>query len=42
MVPADKKWYRDLVVCRTIVATLEGLDLRYPEPEEDLSGVVVE
>jgi PPK2 family polyphosphate:nucleotide phosphotransferase len=42
VVPADKKWHRDLVVCRTIMATLEGLDLRYPEPEEDLSGVVVE
>ena len=41
VVPADKKWHRDLVICRTIVATLESLDLRYPEPEEDLSGVVV-
>ena len=40
--PADKKWHRDLVICRTIVATLESLDLRYPEPEEDLSGVVVD
>ncbi len=42
VVPADHKWHRDLVICRTIVDTLEGLDLRYPEPEEDLSGVVVE
>jgi PPK2 family polyphosphate:nucleotide phosphotransferase len=42
IVPADHKWHRDLVICRTIVETLEGLDLRYPEPEEDLSGVVVE
>jgi PPK2 family polyphosphate:nucleotide phosphotransferase len=42
VVPADRKWHRDLVICRTIVETLEGLDLRYPEPEEDLSGIVVE
>jgi PPK2 family polyphosphate:nucleotide phosphotransferase len=42
VVPADHKWHRDLVICRTIVDTLEGLDLRFPEPEEDLSGVVVE
>jgi PPK2 family polyphosphate:nucleotide phosphotransferase len=42
VVPADRKWHRDLVICRTIVETLEGLDLRYPEPEEDLSDVVVE
>jgi PPK2 family polyphosphate:nucleotide phosphotransferase len=42
IVPADHKWHRDLVICRSIVDTLEGLDLRYPESEEDLSGVVVE
>ena len=42
VVPADHKWYRDLVICRTIVDTLEGLDLRYPDTGEDLSGVVVE
>jgi PPK2 family polyphosphate:nucleotide phosphotransferase len=42
VVPADRKWHRDLVICRTIVETLESLDLRYPEPDEDLSGVVVE
>jgi polyphosphate kinase 2 (PPK2 family) len=42
VVPADHKWHRDLVICREIVDALEGLDLRYPETEEDLSGVVVE
>ena len=42
VVPADHKWHRDLVICRTIVGTLEGLDLRYPETGEDLSDVVVE
>jgi len=42
VVPADHKWHRDLVICRTIVDTLEGLDLRYPDTGEDLSGVVVE
>ena len=42
VVPADRKWHRDLVIARTIVEPLEGLDLRYPEPEEDLSGIVVE
>jgi PPK2 family polyphosphate:nucleotide phosphotransferase len=41
IVPADRKWHRDLVICRTIVDTLAGLDLRYPDAEEDLSGVVV-
>jgi PPK2 family polyphosphate:nucleotide phosphotransferase len=41
VVPADRKWIRDLVICRALVETLEGLDLQYPEPEGDLSGVTV-
>ena len=41
VVPANRKWYRDLVICQTLIDTLEGLDLRYPEPEEDLSQVVI-
>jgi PPK2 family polyphosphate:nucleotide phosphotransferase len=42
VVPADHKWHRDLVICRTIVDTLEGLDLRWPKSPDDLSGIVVE
>jgi PPK2 family polyphosphate:nucleotide phosphotransferase len=42
VVPANRKWYRDLVITNTLIDTLEGLDLRYPEPVEDLSGIVVE
>ena len=30
VVPADQAWYRNLVVARTVAATLDGLDLRYP------------
>jgi PPK2 family polyphosphate:nucleotide phosphotransferase len=41
VVPADKKWHRDVVICQTLVETLEGLDLRYPEAEEDLDSIVV-
>jgi PPK2 family polyphosphate:nucleotide phosphotransferase len=39
VVPANRKWYRDLVVSRVLVDTLETMDLRYPEPS--LDGVVV-
>jgi PPK2 family polyphosphate:nucleotide phosphotransferase len=42
VVPANRKWYRDLVITHTLIDTLEGLDLRYPEPAEDLSGIVIE
>jgi PPK2 family polyphosphate:nucleotide phosphotransferase len=41
VVPADRKWHRDLVICSTIVETLEGLDLRFPPSPDDLSGVVI-
>jgi len=41
VVPANHKWYRNLVVAETIVTTLEGLGMEYPEPEDDLEAVVV-
>ena len=42
VVPADRKWYRDLVISSTIVSTLEGLGVDWPEPEGQLDGVIVE
>ena len=42
VVPADRKWHRDLVICRTVVETLESLDLRYPRAKDDLSGLRVD
>ena len=41
VVPADRKWYRDLVVATVLVETLESLDLVYPQPDTDLSRVTV-
>ena len=41
VVPADRNWYRNLVVGKILVATLEGLDLRYPDPEPGLDGLKV-
>lgn len=34
VVPADRKWYRNLVVARSIVAVLRAMDLRYPDLPE--------
>ncbi|CAN5738188.1 polyphosphate--nucleotide phosphotransferase [soil metagenome] len=42
VIPADKKWYRNWAVASILVATLEGMDLTWPEPPDDLSGVVIE
>ena len=41
VVPADRKWYRDVVVLRTLVGVLEHVDPRYPTAEEGLEGVVI-
>ena len=42
VVPADKKWYRNLVVATVLVKALEDLKIRLPEASEDLQGVVIE
>jgi PPK2 family polyphosphate:nucleotide phosphotransferase len=42
IVPADKKWYRNLMVAEVLVKTLEDLKIETPEPEEDLKGIVIE
>ncbi len=42
VVPADHKWYRNLVVAETIVETMRDMDLKYPEPAGDLSRIVIE
>ena len=42
VVPADRKWYRNLVISKVLVETLEGLGMRYPDPEEDLDGIVID
>ena len=42
VVPANRKWYRNLIVSQVLVDTLKGLGLRYPEPETGLEGLVVE
>jgi PPK2 family polyphosphate:nucleotide phosphotransferase len=35
IVPANRKWYRNLVVGTVIIETLEDLNMRYPKPEFD-------
>jgi hypothetical protein len=40
-VPANKKWYRNLVVARTIADTLEALNPRYPAAETGLDKVEI-
>ena len=41
IVPANYKWYRDLVVTRAIVDAMEDMRLSYPPPEPGLENVVI-
>jgi hypothetical protein len=41
VIPADKKWYRNLVISNILVDTLEKLHLRPPPADPDLKGLVV-
>lgn len=42
VVPANRKWYRNLVVARIMVDTLKKLDMKFPEIDWDPSEMVVE
>jgi len=42
VVPADKKWYRNLVVSQIVLETLRSLPMRYPKPAFDISKIKVE
>jgi PPK2 family polyphosphate:nucleotide phosphotransferase len=41
IVPANRKWYRNLAVAETIVQTLEGLNLQYPPSAEGLEKIQI-
>ena len=41
-IPADRKWYRNLLISQQLVNTLEGIaGDRFP-PNPELSGVIIE
>ncbi len=42
IVPANRKWYRNLVIGRVIVETLQGLNSQYPQPDFDPAAVTIE
>jgi PPK2 family polyphosphate:nucleotide phosphotransferase len=41
VVPANKKWYRNLVVARTIADTLEAMNPKFPAAEKGLDKVQI-
>ncbi len=41
VVPADRKWVRNLAVAQILRDVLERIDPQFPEPEADITGLVV-
>ncbi|CAN5552744.1 MAG: polyphosphate kinase 2 family protein [Acidimicrobiia bacterium] len=41
VVPADRKWVRNLAVASILRTTLESMDPQYPEPEKGVEHIVV-
>lgn len=41
VVPANRKWYRNLVVASILIETLERMDPQYPDPEEGLDQITI-
>lgn len=42
IVPANRKWYRNLVVANVVWATLAKLNPQFPPPKADLDKIVIE
>jgi PPK2 family polyphosphate:nucleotide phosphotransferase len=41
VVPADRKWYRNLVISEILIQTLEGLAMSYPAADPDIANTVI-
>jgi PPK2 family polyphosphate:nucleotide phosphotransferase len=39
IIPANHKWFRDLVVSQILVATMEGWKMKYPDPSVNLAEI---
>lgn len=42
VIPADRKWYRNLCVARILVETLKGLNMSFPDPTWKPGDIVLE
>ncbi len=41
IIPAERRWYRNLLIAETIVDTLESLGMKYPEPSFEPKDIVI-
>ena len=42
VIPANKKWFRNLAISAIIVEALEKLEMEFPPPSPDLSKIVIQ
>lgn len=42
IIPANRKWYRNLLVSQILVECLQGLKMEYPKPAPGLENVVID
>jgi polyphosphate kinase 2 (PPK2 family) len=42
VIPANRRWFRNLAVAEILADTPEALDPRYPEPEELPADLVID
>jgi polyphosphate kinase 2 (PPK2 family) len=42
IIPANRKWYRNLVIGTVITETLKGLKMSHPEPSFDPAEITIE
>ena len=42
VIPANRKWFRNLLISRIVVDTLEGLDMAYPSAEDGLTDITID
>jgi len=38
VVPADRKWFRNVVISEVLLAVMEGMDLSYPAPDPEVAS----
>ncbi len=41
VIPAENRWFRNLLIAGVLVETLEALDMRYPKPRVDVGQIVI-
>jgi len=42
IIPANKKWYRNVAISQVIIEALDRLEMKYPKPNFDVSKMKVE